>query len=139
MEEIARLREQFKSLQQQESRHRLSERNCVELVTKLIAAGQLQVYFTQDGKEYITPEQLEHEIKDELLVRGGTSLCLVKLSFTLKNPLVWLPSRMFLGRVNVLDLQPVLNLDLVHIEAKIQELLKKDKRLRLLNGEIITR
>ena len=39
----------------------------------------------------------------------------------------------------MLDLQPVLNLDLVHIEVKIQELLKKDKRLRLLNGEIITR
>ena len=65
----------------------------MELVTKLIAAGQLQVYFTQDGKEYITPEQLEHEIKDELLVRGG-NVALFTLIYT-KNSLVWLPSRMF--------------------------------------------
>lgn len=43
------------------------------------------------------------------------------------------------GRVNVLDLQPVLNVDLAHIEAKVAELLKKDKRLQLINGEIITR
>ena len=33
----------------------------------------------------------------------------------------------------------MLNLDLSHIEAKISELLKKDKKLQLINGELITK
>lgn len=39
---------------------------------KLIAKGHLQVYFTLDGREYVTPSKLESEIKHELQLRGGT-------------------------------------------------------------------
>lgn len=56
---------------------RLTERNCVEVVTKLIELKLLEVIFTNDGKEYLTPQQLVKEIKDELYVHGG------KLSFSI--------------------------------------------------------
>lgn len=50
---------------------RLTERNCVEVITKLIELKLLEVIFTTDGKEYLTPQQLVKEIKDELYVHGG--------------------------------------------------------------------
>lgn len=50
---------------------RLSERNCIEIVSKLIAEKQLDVVHTLDGKEYITPAQITKEIRDELHIRGG--------------------------------------------------------------------
>jgi hypothetical protein len=31
----------------------------------------LDVIFTTDGKEYVTPQQLSREIQDELYVNGG--------------------------------------------------------------------
>lgn len=49
----------------------MSERNCIEIVTKLIAEKQLEVVHTLDGKEYVTPAQISKEIRDELHVSGG--------------------------------------------------------------------
>ena len=43
----------------------------IEIVTKLIEFGQIEVIYTVDGKEYITPQELTKEIKEELLVHGG--------------------------------------------------------------------
>ena len=51
--------------------HRLSERNCIEIVNKLISQNQLDVVHTLDGKEYITPAQISKEMREELHVRGG--------------------------------------------------------------------
>lgn len=51
---------------------RLSERNCVIIVTQLLKEKLLDVIFTVDGKEYVTPQQLSREIQDELYVNGGT-------------------------------------------------------------------
>ena len=50
---------------------RLSERNCIEIVKKLIGLKLIDVIFTNDGKEYLTPQRLLKEIKDELIVHGG--------------------------------------------------------------------
>ncbi|XP_052242437.1 E3 UFM1-protein ligase 1 homolog [Dreissena polymorpha] len=50
---------------------RLSERNVIEIVAGLIERGLLEVIYTVDGKEYITPQELKKEIKEELLVHGG--------------------------------------------------------------------
>lgn len=57
---------------------RLSERNCIEIVAKLIAEKQLEVVHTLDGKEYITPAQISREIRDELHVRGGKCISFFK-------------------------------------------------------------
>jgi hypothetical protein len=77
------------------------------------AVMRVQVYFTQDGKEYVTPEQLESEIRDELMQHGG--------------------------KVGVLNLPTLLNIDLNHIEARLAEMLKRDKRLQIMNGEVMTK
>lgn len=50
---------------------RLGERNCVEIVAKLISSKLLDVVFTTDGKEYVTPAHLTKELKDEAFVQGG--------------------------------------------------------------------
>ena len=69
--EVHRLAADFQRLQATTTAHRLSERNCVELVTRLVEQGLVEVIYTQDGKEYVTPEHLEREIKNELVAHGG--------------------------------------------------------------------
>lgn len=73
-EEIKRLAADFQRAQLSSTAHKLSERNCVEIVQKLIHLGLIEVIYTTDGKEYLTPQQLEREIKDELFVHGGKYL-----------------------------------------------------------------
>uniref|UniRef100_A0A803W1C4 E3 UFM1-protein ligase 1 n=1 Tax=Ficedula albicollis TaxID=59894 RepID=A0A803W1C4_FICAL len=91
--------------------HRLSERNCIEIVTKLIAEKQLEVVHTLDGKEYVTPAQISKEIRDELHVCGG--------------------------RVNIVDLQQVINVDLLHIENRANDIVKSEKGIQLVLGQLI--
>ena len=74
-EEIKRLAADFQRAQLSSTAHKLSERNCIEIVQKLIGLGLVEVIYTTDGKEYLTPQQLEREIKDELFVHGGKYLC----------------------------------------------------------------
>jgi len=73
--------------------------------------GLVKVLFTQDGKNYITPLQIEREIKVQIKEKG---------------------------RINLIELQPLLNIDLSHIELKVDEIMKKDPQLQLVQGEIIT-
>lgn len=58
----------------EDAKFRLSERNCVEIIMKLIQKSQLNLYFTLEGREYITPRQLETEIKNEVIVHGGMEI-----------------------------------------------------------------
>lgn len=88
----------------------MSERNCVEIVSKLIELKLIDVIFTNDGKEYLTPQQLIKEMKDELYVRGG--------------------------RVNTVDLAKELNVDLNHINIHVAEILK-GKDVQLVSGSLI--
>lgn len=73
-DEIKRLAADFQRAQLSSTAHKLSERNCIEIVQKLIGLGLVEVIYTTDGKEYLTPQQLEREIKDELFVHGGKYL-----------------------------------------------------------------
>lgn len=50
---------------------RLSERNCIEIVAKLVLDKKLDVVHTLDGKEYVTPVQISREIRDELYMQRG--------------------------------------------------------------------
>ncbi|XP_002714637.1 E3 UFM1-protein ligase 1 isoform X1 [Oryctolagus cuniculus] len=110
-EEIRRLAADFQRAQFAEATQRLSERNCIEIVNKLIAQKQLDVVHTLDGKEYITPAQISKEMRDELHVRGG--------------------------RVNIVDLQQVINVDLTHIENRISDIIKSEKHVQLVLGQLI--
>ena len=74
--EVRRLAVDFQRLQASSTAQRLSERNCVELVATLVKQGLVEIIYTLDGKEFITPDQLDREIRDELAVhRGNCIMC----------------------------------------------------------------
>ena len=91
MDELASLAKQLATVQAAASVYKLSEPNVVEVVQKLKELGLIEVLFTTNGKEYVTPKQLSNEVEDELLAHGG--------------------------RVNLTDLPTLLNIDLTHIRA----------------------
>ncbi|KAI5094474.1 E3 UFM1-protein ligase 1 [Silurus meridionalis] len=111
-EEIRRLAADFQRVQFTESVQRLSERNCIEIITKLAEEKKLDVVHTLDGKEFITPSQISREIRDELYAHGG--------------------------RINVVDLQKIINVDLVHVESRANEVAKSDRGTRIILGQLIT-
>ncbi|XP_032398317.1 LOW QUALITY PROTEIN: E3 UFM1-protein ligase 1 [Etheostoma spectabile] len=110
-EEIRRLAADFQRAQFADTVQRLSERNCIEIIAKLVQDKKLDVVHTLDGKEYITPAQISREIRDELYVHGG--------------------------RINIVDLQQILNVDWVHVENRASEIAKSDKGVQLVLGQLI--
>ena len=70
MDDIAELFASLAAAQTQQVAQRLMERNIVDLVQKLRDQG-LQLYPTKDGKEYVTPDQVEREIMDAIAAHGG--------------------------------------------------------------------
>ncbi|XP_022729984.1 E3 UFM1-protein ligase 1 homolog [Durio zibethinus] len=112
-DELLELQRQFEFAQQAKSSIRLSERNVVELVQKLhdLRIIDFELLHTVSGKEYITPEQLRHEIAG-----------VVKT----------------LGRVSLIDLADTTGVDLYHVEKQAQHVVSEDPRLMLIQGEIIS-
>ena len=58
-EEIRRLAADLQRAQLSGSIQKLSERNCIEIVSRLLKLDLLEVIYTSDGKEYLTPQQLQ--------------------------------------------------------------------------------
>lgn len=113
MDEILALQRELAAAQETSSLSRLSERNCVELVMKLQELSLVDLIFSRTGKEYLTPQQVEREILDEIYIRGG--------------------------RVNVIELPDALNIDLIHIEAALPKIIAESQSpTRIVNGEIVT-
>uniref|UniRef100_A0A1A7WSE6 E3 UFM1-protein ligase 1 n=1 Tax=Iconisemion striatum TaxID=60296 RepID=A0A1A7WSE6_9TELE len=110
-EEIRRLAADFQRAQFADTVQRLSERNCIEIITKLVEDKKLDVVHTLDGKEFITPAQISREIRDELYVHGG--------------------------RVNIVDLQQIINVDWVHVENRASDIAKSDRGAQLVLGQLI--
>ncbi|XP_076372553.1 UFM1 specific ligase 1 isoform X1 [Tachypleus tridentatus] len=110
-EEVKRLAADFQRAQLTSSVQRLSERNCVEIVKKLLEEKLIEVIFTVDGKEYITPKHLVKEVKDELIVHRG--------------------------RIYLVELAQLLSVDFSHIEAKASELAKTEQGIKLVLGQLI--
>ena len=106
------LANELNQIQSSKSALKLSEANCVELVSKLVRSGNLKLLYTLDGQEYVTEKQLEFEIIDEVNAAG---------------------------RVEVNALPGLLNIDLEHIR-KIVERLVSDPNgdFKLVEGELIT-
>ncbi|XP_056106207.1 E3 UFM1-protein ligase 1 [Rhinichthys klamathensis goyatoka] len=110
-EEIRRLAADFQRAQFADTVQRLSERNCIEIVAKLVLEKKLDVVHTLDGKEYVTPAQINREVRDELYMQRG--------------------------RINVVDLQKIINVDLVHVEGRASEIAKSDRSTQLILGQLI--
>lgn len=100
---LAGLQAELAAVQLKESAHKLSERNCIELVMKLNEMGKLDLLTTFNSvPEYVTKEQVELEIEQELEHSGG--------------------------RVTLAHLQSVINLDIVHVEAAVRRLIEKRRK-----------
>ncbi|XP_057209113.1 E3 UFM1-protein ligase 1 isoform X2 [Triplophysa rosa] len=110
-EEIRRLAADFQRAQFVDTVQRLSERNCIEIVAKMVEDKKLDVLHTLDGKEYMTPGQISREMRDELYMHGG--------------------------RINLVDLQKIISVDLVHVESRANEMAKSDKSTQLILGQLI--
>lgn len=91
--------------------YRLSERNCVEVVNLLIKKKLISVIYTNDGKEYITPDYLRKEVEDEMYVHGG--------------------------RVNLVELAQILNVDLAHVNGIVDKLAKERDDVHFVLGQLL--
>ncbi|KAL7630219.1 UNVERIFIED_CONTAM: hypothetical protein RMT77_019639 [Armadillidium vulgare] len=111
-DEIKRLAADFQRAQLSSSLQKLSERNCVEIINKLIEQKLIEVYYTSNGKEYITPSHLLKEIKDELYVHKG--------------------------RVSLTDLSSIIGVGLNAIERKANDLVQFDNKINCVLGELVT-
>lgn len=67
--------------------------------------------FTVDGKEFLTPSQLIQDIKNELFVSGG--------------------------RINLVELAKIIGVDLAHITAHLKDVLKGQKDIHSILGQLI--
>lgn len=83
----------------------------MEIVSKLIELKLVDLYFTSDGKEYVTPQQLSREICDELYLHGG--------------------------RISLMDLASILNVNYQAIEARAQEVTQSKPEIHLVAGQLI--
>lgn len=116
----------------------------MEIITKLVDMKLLDIIFTNDGKEYVTPKQLLTEMKDELIVNGGKVLqpfnqnlyeyCQHMLYPSHVTPYF---SSLNLGRINLVELAKVLNVDLSHITQRAAELQKQDPSVSLVLGQLV--
>ena len=58
-DEIRRLASDLQRAQLSGSIQKLSERNCIEIVNKLVQTNLLEVLHTADGREYLTTQHLQ--------------------------------------------------------------------------------
>ena len=112
MDEIQALQAQFMQLQRQAPRSKLSERVCVDILFKLMDNKKVKVYRTNNGKELVTPQKLRREMYNEVVASNG--------------------------RINIVDLQNLLSIDLSYIEIELSTLLHQNGDLRVVNGQIIS-
>uniref|UniRef100_A0A9J2PYX1 E3 UFM1-protein ligase 1 homolog n=1 Tax=Ascaris lumbricoides TaxID=6252 RepID=A0A9J2PYX1_ASCLU len=111
--DIQRLAADLQRVQLAEGTKKLSERNCVEVVSMLMASKAIDIVFTSDGHAYLTKKHLLTEIKNECIGRGG--------------------------RVSLSDLAHTLNVDYEHIENSVAVILKQSSSFVLCNAELIAR
>lgn len=90
---------------------RLSERNCIEIISWLKDKKIIDLIFTVDGKEFITPSHLIQDIKNELFISGG--------------------------RINLVELAKIIGVDLAHITTHLKDVLKGQKDIHSILGQLI--
>lgn len=111
-DEIKRLAADFQRTQTSDTLQRISDRNCIDIVKKLTELNLIELVYTCDGKEFITPSHLLREIEDEIYVNGG--------------------------RMHIHDLATNLNVDYQHVESIAEELAKdRPDEYSLILGQVI--
>ena len=111
MEEILALQRKLAEVQETNNAQRLSDRNVVEIVDAIIKIFEIKLLYTSDGKEYLTPEHLDREIKEIVLARG---------------------------RINMVELPKLLNVGIEKIDQRLDNLCRKRSELIMINGNLFT-
>uniref|UniRef100_A0A5S6R3C3 E3 UFM1-protein ligase 1 homolog n=1 Tax=Trichuris muris TaxID=70415 RepID=A0A5S6R3C3_TRIMR len=112
-DEIKLLAADLRRVQLGQSSKRLSNRNCVELVNKLLSSGQLEVITTVNSKDYVTPEYLLTQIKNEVIASGG--------------------------RISLTEVQQTLGVDFQTVEEYAGRLVASTPSLTMCLGQLISR
>ncbi|KAL3090919.1 hypothetical protein niasHS_007294 [Heterodera schachtii] len=107
--DIQRLAADLQRVQLAEGTKRLSEANCVELVTMLMAMEKVHLVITTDGKEFVTRRHLVTECANECLASGG--------------------------RIALTELAAQLSVDLDHIQTAVNQLLAMNRHHRMAEDE----
>ncbi|XP_043488271.1 E3 UFM1-protein ligase 1 homolog [Polistes fuscatus] len=110
-EEIEKLAADFQSAQLSSNLQKLTENNCIEIVSKLIETKRLDVVFTNDRKEYVTRQYLKTQIIDELSFHGG--------------------------RMNLNDIAQILNVSLTLITTLANEIQATESGIHVVLGYLI--
>ncbi|KAF5282980.1 hypothetical protein FQA39_LY04851 [Lamprigera yunnana] len=110
-EEVKRLAADFQKVQLSSTTQKLSERNCIEIISWLIERKLINLIFTSDGKEYMTPTQLGQDILAELYVNGG--------------------------RVNFVELSKTIGVDFNNIVHYVPEVIRGRKDIFSILGQLI--
>lgn len=110
MEDLKSLRSRLMGIQQKSSQNRLSERNVVEILQKLVEKFDLKIIYCLSGKDYLTPGRLVQEIIREVMQEG---------------------------RISLLDLPSLLNVSIENIENRVTAAL--GDKLVLVNGQLMSK
>ncbi|KAF8565283.1 hypothetical protein P879_09122 [Paragonimus westermani] len=115
--EIRELASKLKATQDGTTLQNLSERTWVDIVKHLTNTNRLKLYFTADGRSYLTKHELGKEIQEEVEAHNG--------------------------RVSLTEIASNLDIDPLLIEAKVSEmiassaLVNHEDRLICIPGEIV--
>lgn len=112
MDEIRELQRKLAAVQLEDSAHKLSDRNVVDLIMKLQEMQLVELIYTLNGKELVTPKQLRNEIKDEVVVNNG--------------------------RIALSEIQNTLNVDISYIEREAQVLVEENDDMYRLGSDLFT-
>lgn len=112
MDIIKELQRQLAAAQEVSNTKRISERNCIDLVTKLLQTDRIKLVHTTSGKEWLTLEQLDREIRDALAANGG--------------------------RINVTDIPNEVGVAVEHCEVRVELMRKKDCSLSRVHGDLLS-
>lgn len=111
MEAILALQRQLAAVQEQTQTARLSDRNIVEIIDALTKNYDFKLIYTLDGREYLTSDHLEKQIKE--VVQDY-------------------------GRINIVELPKVLNIGIERIEPRVDALCKKGGEIVNKTGQLFT-
>ncbi|XP_026191932.1 uncharacterized protein LOC34620102 [Cyclospora cayetanensis] len=112
MADLEALKAQFLALQSAPPQVRISESTCLDVLQLLLQQQLLRVLPSSNGKEFITPERLEQELR---------------LLITQKK-----------GRLNVAEAAQSLSLSSEAVGLKAEELCRKSAGLCILDGDLIS-
>ncbi|KAF8375420.1 ufl-1, partial [Pristionchus pacificus] len=111
--DIQRLATDLQRVQLANAAQKLSESNCIEVVTRLIERGVIDVVYTRDGSAYITRNHLCTMIVNEVSAAGG--------------------------RLGVEAISANLNVHFDHVESSIPKINEEHGEYLYTNGELISR